>query len=98
MTSTLPTQEQVDLIAAELAPDVVRIRLRIGLDSTDDPAMFFKVTLSDEASRRDRRSAVTRRVREVVAEKLGLDQFEHFPYFRFRSASEQAVLRDESWA
>jgi len=98
MTSTLPTQEQVDRIAAELAPDVVRIRIDIGLDHTDDPAMYFKVTLSDEASRRDRLWEVARRVEAEVKEKLGLDRFEHFPYFRFRNVSEQAVLRDESWA
>jgi hypothetical protein len=32
MIATLPTQEQVDRIALDLAPDVVRIRLNIAQD------------------------------------------------------------------
>jgi len=98
MTSTLPTQEQVDRIAAELAPDVVRIRLNIKPDWSECPAMYFKITLSDEASQDRMLSHVARRVREELVARLGLDQFEHFPYFRFRNVSEQAILRDESWA
>ncbi len=50
MIATLPTQEQVDRIAHDLAPDVVRIRLNIAQDWSGDPAIYFRVILSDEAS------------------------------------------------
>jgi hypothetical protein len=98
MTATLPTQEQVDRIAQELAPDVVRIRLDVKPDWTDDPALYFRVTMSDESSRRDRMWDATELVRARVIDELRLEALEHHPYFRFRSYSEQAELQDPQWA
>ncbi len=97
MIAALPTQEEVDRIARELAPDVVRIRLNIARDWSDDPAIYFRVILSDEASRRDRLAEVTRKVRGKLSDELGLANLEHISYFRFRSLSEQAELREKSW-
>ena len=94
-TATLPTQEQVDRIAQELAPDVVRIRLQIGQDWTEDPALYFRVILSDEASQLDRLGETTKRVRKTLHEKLNLLQLTHLPYVRFRSKSEQAKMQDD---
>jgi hypothetical protein len=98
MTAALPTQEQVDRIARDLAPDVVRIRLDVKPDWTDDPALFFRVTLSDEASRRNPLREITGLVRAKVAEELRLEELDLHPYFRFRSYSEQAKLQDPTWA
>ena len=97
MTSTLPTQEQVDRIAAALSPDVVRIRLDVGRDWSDDPAVYFRVILSDAASRRDRLREVARKVTERVEDELALADLDHLSYFRFRSESEQAKLREPAW-
>ena len=97
MITTLPTQEQVDRIARELAPDVVHIRMDVGHDWSDHPAIYFRVVLSDEASRRDRLREITQRVRGKVRNELGFDVLEHYPYFRFRSQSEQSQLRDPAW-
>lgn len=98
MTATLPTQEQVDQIAQELAPDVVSIGFRIGRDWSDDPAIYFRVVLSDEASRRDRLLKTTRNVDDVLSEKLGLNKLDHISYFSFRSQSEQAKMQgDPAW-
>ena len=47
MTASIPTQEDVDRIARELAPDVVRIRFKLGYDWSDDPAIYFRIILSD---------------------------------------------------
>ena len=97
MITTLPTQEQVDQIARELAPDVVHIRMRVGHDWSEHPAIYFRVILSDEASQRDRLLEIIQRVRGKVRDELGFDALEHHPYFRFRSQSEQAQLRDPAW-
>jgi hypothetical protein len=97
MTETLPTQEQVDQVARELAPDVVRIRLDVTEDWSGDPALYFRVILSDEASRREPLLAVTRLVRARVVEELRLEESDRYPYFRFRSESEQAKLREQLW-
>jgi len=98
MTATIPTQEQVDRIARELAPDVVRIRLAVKPDWTDDLSLYFRVTLSDEASRREPLRQVTGLVRAKVAEELRLEDLDMHPYFRFRTQSEQAKLQDPQWA
>jgi len=96
MIAAIPTQEDVNLVARELAPDVVRIRFRIAEDWSGHPAMYFRVILSDEVSW-DRLEDVTGRVKEKVFDELGLAALAHIPYFRFRSESEQATLQDAAW-
>jgi hypothetical protein len=97
MIATLPTQQQVDEIARDLAPDVVRIRIMVGQDWSEHPAIYFRVVLSDEASRRDRLASVVGLVRSRFYEKLALSDSGHIPYFRFRSESEQSKLREAAW-
>jgi len=98
MTETLPTQEQVDRVARDLAPDVVRIRVMEREDWAGDMALYFRVTLSDDASHTDRLGEVAQLVRAKLTEELRLDDMDHHPYVRFRSESEQAKLQDPLWA
>ena len=95
--ATLPTQEQVDRIARDLAPDVVRIRFNVGQDWSEHPAVYFRVILSDQASRSDRLPDVTGLVSGKLFDELRLAGLEHIPYFKFRSQSEQAKLHDTAW-
>jgi hypothetical protein len=97
MIATAPTQEQVDQIALALGPDVVRIRVQPGYDWSDRPANYFRITLSDEASGMGRLGDVVARVREKLSESLGLWESNRIPYFRFRSQSEQAKMRETAW-
>jgi hypothetical protein len=97
MIATLPTQQQVDDLVRVLAPDVVRIRLNITRDWSDDPAIYFRVLLSDEASRPDRLAEVTGKVEATLSDRLGLANLDHFSYFRFRSRSEQVELQEKAW-
>ncbi len=97
MIATLPTQAQVDRIARDLAPDVVRVRLNISHDWSNDPAIYFRVILSDEASQGDRLADVAGRVRSKLIDELRLDELDHISYFRFRSQSEQSELREKAW-
>ena len=97
MIATFPTQEQVDRIARDLAPDVVHIRCNVAQDWSEHPAIYFRVILSDEASRRDRLADVTGVVRGKLIDELRLAELDHIPYFRFRSQSEQAKMRDTAW-
>jgi hypothetical protein len=97
MIATLPTQQRVDEIARDLAPDVVRIRFNAAPDWSEHPAIYFRVVLADDASRRDRLADVTSRVSAKLFDELGLASIEHIPYFRFRSKSEQAKLKDPAW-
>ena len=80
-----------------LAPDVVDIRYDIGRDWSGDWAIFFRVLLSDEASRMRLREVTTKVVRGL-AERLDFASMGLFAYHNFRSTSEQDVLREEAWA
>jgi hypothetical protein len=97
MIATLPTQEQVDKVAREFAPDVVRIRLSVAPDWSEHPALYFRVLLADHASQRERLADTTGRVSARLFDELGLASLDHIPYFRFRSQSEQAKLKDPAW-
>ncbi|HEV1286467.1 MAG TPA: hypothetical protein VNU44_14195 [Bryobacteraceae bacterium] len=82
----------------KFAPDVVRIRYHTGLDWNGDPAIFFRILLSDHASRRENLGDITHRVdRELFDEFLRLGESDYFPYTTFRSKSEQDKLKDPQW-
>lgn len=82
-----------------LAPDVVRILHTIENDSSGEPAIFFRVLLSDAASRANRLQEVTGRVRALISQQIDpLNSWGLVPYLRFRSQSEQAMLQEPAWS
>jgi hypothetical protein len=81
MIATVPTQAQVDEIAHELAPAVVRIRLEVGQDWSEDPAVYFRVILSDEASQQERLAGATKMIRVRLSEALQLSELDRIAYF-----------------
>jgi len=81
-----------------LAPDVVHIRYDIGQDWSGDWAIFFRVVLSDDASKVPRLHKITREVVQRLEDRLDFSSMGLFAYHNFRSVSEQAVLREEAWA
>src|ERR1035441_8483025 len=84
--------------APRLAPDVVRIRYEIALDSTDKEAIYFRILLSDDASREERLGEVVERVEAELSKKLKLDDLGLMWYPSFRSESEQAMMKDPAWS
>ena len=97
--------QQVELAAAiadverMLAPEVVRIRYTTGNDWSGEPAIYFRVLLSDPASRPDRLHEVTKTIVARISQQVDpLQSWGLVPYFKFRSQSEQAVIQEETWA
>ncbi len=84
-------------IVRAMAPDVVHIRYDIAQDWSGDWAIFFRVVLSDEASKARLRQVATKVVWQL-ADRLDFSSMGVFPYHNFRSVSEQAALREEAWA
>lgn len=85
-------------VARKLAPDVVRIRHSIGTDWSGEPSIFFRIVLSDDASREDRLARITGRVTAALLDELKPPELGLLPYFSFRSQSEQAMLKEEAWS
>jgi hypothetical protein len=78
-------------------PDaIVNWRYTIGEDWSGDPAIFFWVTLSDEAAKRWNLRDATGQMIDLVKQRVDpVGQWGLIPYFSFRSQSEQARLREE---
>ncbi len=87
----------VSEVARLLAPDVQHIRYDIGQDWSGDWAIFFRVVLSDEASK-NRLREITSKVVSQLAARLDFSAMGLFAYHNFRSVSEQALLQEEAWA
>jgi hypothetical protein len=101
LPSAATKQPEINAAVSEvvglLAPDVVHIRYDIGRDWSGDWAIFFRVLLSDDASK-TRLREVAAQVVWRLAERLDFQSMGLFPYHNFRSVSEQDVLREEAWA
>jgi hypothetical protein len=79
-----------------LPAGVVNHRFTIENDWSGDPAIFFWITLSDEAARQTVLSQTCRRVTDFITQRLDpIGQWGLIPYFNFRSQSEQAALKEE---
>jgi hypothetical protein len=99
--SAIAKQPEINAAVSEvvrlLAPDVVHIRYDIDRDWSGDWAIFFRIVLSDEASR-TRLREVTKEVVWRLADRVDFSSMGLFAYHNFRNVSEQAVLREEAWA
>ena len=84
-------------VVDELSPSVRYIRYSIAHDWSGQWAIFFRVILSDEASR-NRLREITTQVTWRMSERLDLPNLGLFPHFDFRSESEQSVLDEAEWA
>jgi hypothetical protein len=81
---------------ASFPPGVVNWRYTIDSDWSGDPAIFFWITLSDEAASPPVLSQNSRRIMDFFTQQLDpVGQWDLIPYFNFRSQSEQAKLREE---
>jgi len=75
---------------------VVNLRYTFDDDWSGDPAIFFWITLSDEAARPAVLSKTSRRIKDFITQRLDpMGQWGLIPYFNFRSQSEQASLKEE---
>lgn len=91
--------EAIDQLKQMLGPDVVRLRYTLGQDWTGELAIFFRIVLSDRASRRDQLRNSTSQIETAIVQHLQpLEQWGVLPYFNYRSQSEQATLQEEAWA
>ena len=90
--------QRVQDIAMRFPDEVVSIRYFTSYDWTGDPAIYFQVLLSDDATKASVLGEVTARVQEELFDKLQLRRSDYAPYFYFRGKSEQDEMKDPAWA
>jgi len=92
-------QKKLNSIMLQPSPGVVKWRHTFGNDGSGDPAVFFWVTLTDEASTKDNLLKATEAFRQILYECVDFqNDWDLIPYFNFRSESEQAMLKGEVYA
>ena len=94
-------QTEIAAVVAEVerlsAPDVAYIRFNISEDWSGEPAVYFRVVISDEAAK-NRLYEVAKLVDSRLADRLDYESMGLRAYPHFRTQSEQAVMRDKEWA
>jgi hypothetical protein len=88
-----------DAIRSLNPQDVVHVAHSIRPDSTGDPAIFFRIVLTDAASREDRLADVAERVTSTLFNSIRpIENWGLTPYTSFRSFSEQRMRNDPEWS
>lgn len=90
---------EVKRATLNLGPEVVRVRHSVGPDTSGEPSIFFRIVLTDSASREDTLADVSGHIATVLFDELRpYENWGLIPYFSFRSQSEQATRSDSDWA
>ena len=82
----------------KLGKDVVSVNYNFDEDSTGDPSIYFRIVLTDAATRRDKLLASAHRVEDVLDKEIRPHDWGIHFYSRFRSQAEQEELKDPKWA
>jgi len=98
LANTVKLDAGVNRAARALAGDVVHVYYDFGFDWIGDPSIFFKVVLTDQASRPGKLRDVAQRVTLKLMNEVKTDQKGVHAYFNFRSRSEQEEMKDPAWA
>ena len=92
-------QAKFNGIMPQPIPGVVKWRYAFDNDWSGDPAIFFWVTLTDEASKKENLSKTTSAFTKLLTGRIDFqNDWDLIPYFHFRSESEQAKIQDEDYA
>jgi hypothetical protein len=92
--------QRVDEVARKFPSEVVRIRHSFSRDWDGDPAIYFRVVLTDDAVKRSPLGELTHRIRDALIEDLALFTSEYsvyIPYFNFRTKTEQDEVKSPEW-
>jgi len=92
--------QRVEEVAKKFRDEVVRIRHSFSRDWDGDPAIYFRIVLTDEAVKRHPLTELTHRVEDALIKDLALFASEYsayIPYFDFRTRSEQVRSKDPQW-
>src|ERR1700691_6280510 len=90
---------KVDEVAKKFPDEVVRIRHTFSRDWDGDPAIYFRILLTDQARRGHRLSQLTELIGNILVDDLALyEQFsEYSRYFSYRTKTEQDEIKDPEW-
>ena len=92
--------QRVDEVAKKFPGEVVRIRHSFSRDWDGDPAINFRIVLTDKVRRDHRLSELSDLIGGALIKDLALYESAYsayIPYFYYRSKSEEDRLKDPEW-
>ena len=92
--------QRVDEVARSFRKKFVRIRHSFSRDWDGDPAIYFKILITDEALQLHPLSELTGMIEDALIKDLELFTSEYsayIPYFEFRTRAEQDRSKDPQW-
>jgi hypothetical protein len=92
--------QKVEDVAKKFPGEVVRIRHTFSRDWYGDPAIYFRIIITDEAFHRYAISELTGKIRDALTNDLALYESEYslyIPYFNFRTVAEQEEAKEPQW-
>lgn len=90
-------EKQVQEVEKKFPGEIVGIRYSVDEDWSGDPAIYFRVLLTDTASRREVLGDIVERVDRVLSDIVYLDSPDYIPYINYRNESDQEKLKDPEW-
>ena len=85
-------ENEIERAEQKLGPEVVRVRHNVGPDTSGEPAIHFRIVLTDAASREETLAEVADRIDWILLNELRPhENWGMRLYTRFRSKSEQAM-------
>jgi hypothetical protein len=90
--------QAIDQVILNLGPEVVHVAYNLGEDWNGDPGIFFRIVLTDAASKEGKIGKVAARIQKKVFDELQpQENWGLFPYFSFRSNAEHRARPDPQW-
>ena len=85
---------EVEAAIKKLGPKVVRVRLKVGVNWSDEHCITFRIVITDAASRKAVLGDVPARVHQILKDELfPIENRGLRPYCQFRKQSEQGATR-----
>ncbi len=82
-----------------LPPQVVSVTPTLGTDWDGESAVYFQVILADNSIPRPQLLAFTKQISHAIIQQIRpLEEWGVLPYFDFLTQSEQARMKEPTWA
>ena len=89
--------DEIERVKKLLGPEVVRIKHVFQEDTSGEPAVYFRIIITDLSSRRETLGDVADKIERTLRDEIRPYNWGIRLYTNFRNESEQAKLND-AWA
>jgi hypothetical protein len=91
--------QRVEEVAKKFPTEVVRIRHSFSRDWDGDPAINFRIVLTDKIRSDSRLSELSNLIGNALIKDLALyeEYLDYIPYFYYRAKPEEDKLQDPEW-